>query len=77
MDRREALKMSVLASIGLAAAAAGLAAGVLRMFGGRPSLATLAPQASARLAGIAAAGVALFVLVASVMVLRSNLILLE
>ncbi len=60
-----------------AAAAAGLAAGVLRMFGGRPSLATLAPQASARLAGIAAAGFALFVLVASVMVLRSNLILLE
>jgi len=60
-----------------AAAAAGLAAGVLRMFGGRPSLATLAPQASARLAGIAAAGFALFVLVASVMVLRSNLILLD
>ena len=60
-----------------AAAAAGLAAGVLRMFGGRPSLATLAPQASARLAGIAATGFALFVLVASVMVLRSNLILLE
>lgn len=60
-----------------AAAAAGLAAGVLRMFGGRPSLATLAPQASARLAGIAAAGFVLFMLVASVMVLRSNLILLE
>ena len=60
-----------------AAAAAGLAAGVLRMFGGRPSLATLAPQASARLAGIAAAGFVLFMLVASVMVLRSNLILLD
>jgi len=60
-----------------AAAAAGLAAGVLSLFAGRPSLATLAPQASARLAGIAAAGFALFVLVASVMVLRSNLILLE
>ncbi|MCK6409259.1 hypothetical protein [Thauera sp.] len=60
-----------------AAAAAGLAAGVLSLFGGRPNLATLAPQASARLAGIAAAGFALFVLGASVMVLRSNLILIE
>jgi hypothetical protein len=60
-----------------AAAAAGLATGVLSLFGGRPNLATLAPQASARLAGIAAAGFALFVLGASVMVLRSNLILIE
>jgi len=60
-----------------AAAAAGLAAGVLTLFARRPSLATLAPQASARLAGIAAAGFALFLVVASFMVLSSNLILLE
>jgi hypothetical protein len=60
-----------------AAAAAGLAAGVLTLFARRPSLATLAPQASARLAGIAAAGFALFLAVASFMVLSSNLILLE
>lgn len=60
-----------------AAAAAGLAAGVLTPFARRPSLATLAPQASARLAGIAAAGFALFAAIATVMVLRSNLILLE
>ncbi len=60
-----------------AAAAAGLAAGVLTLFARRPSLAMLAPQASARLAGIAAAGFALFLVVASFMVLRSNLILLD
>ena len=60
-----------------AAAAAGLAAGVVTFFAHRPSLAQLAPQASARLAGIAAAGFALFVVVASFMVLRSNLILIE
>jgi hypothetical protein len=59
------------------AAAAGLAAGVLTFFARRPSLAVLAPQASARLAGIAAVGFALFVAVASFMVLRSNLILIE
>ncbi|WP_068637103.1 hypothetical protein [Thauera butanivorans] len=58
------------------AAAAGLAAGVLTPFARRPSLATLAPRASARLAGIAAAGFALFAAIASVMVLRSNLILI-
>ena len=60
-----------------AAAAAGLAGGVLTLFARRPSLATLAPQASARLAGVAAAGFALFLVVASFMVLSSNLILLE
>lgn len=59
------------------AAAAGLAAGVLQTFAGRPSLAGLARQASARLAGFAAAGFTLFVVVASAMVLRSNLILLD
>lgn len=59
------------------AAAAGLASGVLRLFARRPSLAALAPQASARLAGIAAVGFALFLVIASLMVLRSNLILLE
>lgn len=59
-----------------AATAAGLAAGVLTLFARRPSLAALAPRASARLAAIAAAGFAVFVAVASFMVLRSNLILI-
>lgn len=59
------------------AAAAGLAAGVLTLFARRPSLAALAPRASARLAGIAALGFALFLAVASFMVLNSNLILLD
>jgi hypothetical protein len=60
-----------------AAAAAGVAAGVLTLFAGRPSLAALAPQASAQLAGIAAAGFALFAAIASLMILNSNLILLS
>ena len=60
-----------------AAAAAGLAAGVLTLFSRYPSLAVLAPQASARLAGMAAAGFALFTAIASLMILRSNLILLS
>ena len=60
-----------------AAAAAGLSAGVLTLFAHRPSLSELAPGASARLAGIAAAGFAIFLAVATFMVLSSNLILLE
>ncbi len=60
-----------------AAAAAGLAAGVVTLFARRPSLAVLAPRASAQLAGMAAAGFALFATIATFMILNSNLILLS
>ena len=50
---------------------------MLTLFSRYPSLAVLAPQASARLAGMAAAGFALFTAIASMMILRSNLILLS
>ncbi|MDP1526546.1 MAG: hypothetical protein Q8M20_12105 [Rhodocyclaceae bacterium] len=60
-----------------AAAAAGMSAGVLRIFSGRPSLANVVPALTGRLAGIAAIGNVLFALIASVMIWRSNLILLE
>jgi hypothetical protein len=59
-----------------AAAAAGMSAGALRLFAGRPSLAQVVPEFTGRLAGIAALGYALFALVASLMIWRSNLILL-
>lgn len=59
-----------------AAAAAGLSAGALRLFSRRPSLAAVVPIATRRLAGIAAFGYGLFALIASLMIWRSNLILL-
>jgi len=55
--------------------AAGLGAGVLQPFRRMPSLALLIPAASARLAAIAAGGFALFALIATAMVVNSNLIL--
>jgi len=60
-----------------AATAAGLSAGVLRLFARRPSLARVIPDLTGRLAGVAVLGYALFALVASLMIWRSNLILLE
>jgi hypothetical protein len=60
-----------------AAAAAGMSAGVLRIFASRPSLAQVVPALSARLAGIAAGGFVLFALIASFMIWQSNLILLD
>lgn len=60
-----------------AATAAGMSAGVLRLFARRPSLARVVPELTGRLAGVAAIGYALFALVASVMIWQSNLILLD
>jgi hypothetical protein len=60
-----------------AAAAAGMSAGVLRVFAGRPSLAQVVPALTGRLAGVAAIGYALFALIASFMIWQSNLILLD
>ncbi len=60
-----------------AASAAGMSAGVLRIFACRPSLAKVVPELTGRLAGIAAIGYVLFALVASFMIWQSNLILLE
>jgi hypothetical protein len=60
-----------------AAAAAGMSAGVLRLFARHPSLAAVIPVLSARLAGLAAAGFLLFALIASLMIGQSNLILLS
>ena len=57
--------------------AAGLGAGVLQPFAGVGSLKVLIPRASGRLAGVAALGFALFAAVATIMVLKSNLILLS
>ncbi len=56
--------------------AAGLGAGILQPFAKVGSLQRLIPQASSRLAAIAAIGFALFAAVATGMVLKSNLILL-
>ena len=60
-----------------AAAAAGMSAGVLRLFAGHPSLAPVIPAVTQRLAAVAAIGFALFLIVASIMIWHSNLILLE
>jgi len=60
-----------------AATAAGMSAGVLRLFARRPSLTKVVPALTGRLAAIAAIGYALFVLIASLMIWRSNLILLN
>lgn len=59
------------------ATAAGLSAGVLRLFAGRPSLTAVIPAVTRRLAGIAAGGFGIFAAVASFMIWHSNLILLE
>lgn len=56
--------------------AAGLGAGILQPFARIGSLRVLVPQASGRLAGAAALGLALFAAVATTMVLKSNLVLL-
>lgn len=55
--------------------AAGLGAGILQPFARVGSLQRLVPQASSRLAAVAALGFALFAAVATGMVLKSNLIL--
>lgn len=57
------------------ASAAGV--GAVQPFRHRPSLRTVIPAVSARLASIAAAGFLVFSLVATLLVARSNLILLE
>lgn len=59
-----------------AATAAGLAVGALQFFRRVPSLVVVVPATTARLATIAAAGFLMFTAVATVMILRSNLILL-
>ncbi|MBA3033299.1 MAG: hypothetical protein KKF85_08885 [Gammaproteobacteria bacterium] len=58
-----------------AATAAGLAVGALQFFRRVPSLAVVVPATTARLAALAAAGFLMFTAVATLMVLRSNLIL--
>ncbi|MDP3537831.1 MAG: hypothetical protein Q8S26_03915 [Azonexus sp.] len=60
-----------------AATAAGLGAGALQAFARVPSLATVVPRVSARLAGLSAAGYILFTALATWFVLTSNLILIE
>jgi len=59
-----------------AATAAGLGAGAVRPFAGVPSLRDIVPQVSGRLSAIALAGFAIFAAAATVMIVRSNLILL-
>ncbi|MGB7502179.1 MAG: hypothetical protein WBM25_07245 [Azonexus sp.] len=56
--------------------AAGLGAGILQPFARVGSLRRLLPLASGRLAAVAAVGFALFAAVATIMVLKSNLILM-
>lgn len=58
-------------------AAAGMSAGVLRLFSGRPSLAPVIDATSRPLAGVAAVGFGLFLAVASFMIWHSNLILIN
>jgi hypothetical protein len=60
-----------------AATAAGLAAGALRCFSRRPSLANVVPELTGKLAAVAAIGYGLFALIASFMIWHSNLILLD
>lgn len=59
------------------ATAAGLGAGAMQPFAGRPSLATIVPRVSARLAKLAAAGFLLFTALSTWFILASNLILIE
>ncbi|MBU1427146.1 MAG: hypothetical protein KKH12_14530 [Gammaproteobacteria bacterium] len=60
-----------------AATAAGLGVGAIQPFARVPSLAAVVPQMSRRLAWIAALGFAFFTVVATFMVVNSNLILLK
>jgi hypothetical protein len=59
------------------AAAAGMSAGILRLFARRASLAPVIDTTSRPLAGVAAVGFGLFLAVASFMIWHSNLILLD
>jgi hypothetical protein len=59
------------------ATACGIGAGAVQPFRRVESLRQVIPQASARLAAIAAAGFLLFALIATIFVARSNLILIE
>ncbi|WIM04808.1 MAG: hypothetical protein OHM77_08850 [Candidatus Nitricoxidivorans perseverans] len=60
-----------------AATAAGLGVGAIQPFRKVASLAAIIPAVTARLAGVAAGGFLLFAAAASVMIFRSNLVLLE
>lgn len=60
-----------------AASACGVGVGVLAPFSARPGLRAVMPALCARLAGWAAAGFALFLVLATLMIQSSNLILLE
>jgi hypothetical protein len=60
-----------------AATAAGIGAGAMQPFRNIESLKQVIPQASARLAAIAAAGFLIFAVVATAFVARSNLILID
>ena len=57
--------------------ACGLGAGAVRPFGRVASLRAIIPLVASRLAGVAAAGFALFAAIASFMILHSHLILIE
>jgi len=59
------------------ATAAGIGAGAVQTFRHVASLRIVVPEVSARLATVAAAGFALFAIVATIMVARSNLLLLQ
>jgi hypothetical protein len=59
------------------ATAAGLGAGAMQPFARIGSLNRIIPKASARLAGLAASSYILFTLLATYLVLASNLILIE
>lgn len=60
-----------------AGAAAGMSAGVLRLFARRPSLAAVVDTASRQLAGVAAVGFGLFLAIATFMIRHSGLMLLD
>jgi hypothetical protein len=60
-----------------AATACGLCAGAIQPFLQTPSLRVVALRISSRLAGIAAAGFAVFAVVATILILHSHLILIE
>jgi hypothetical protein len=59
------------------AAAAGLSAGALQLFRRIASLQEVVPATTARLAAVAAAGFLVFTIVATIMVTKSNLVLLD
>jgi hypothetical protein len=59
------------------ATACGLAAGTVQVFAEVPTLRSIVPRASSRLARAAAVGFALFLAAGTVIILRSNLILID